>query len=151
MHGFPSRKLLFLPLSLSCALFAGQAFSQADPPAAPGVQWDTTSQMTMEGMSFGAPQKFKVCAKADATEPPGSTNEERGCTNSDFQREETEAGRTVTWTSICSVPPQMNGEGRITYNEAGDAYEGEITYATEEGTVVIELTGTRVGECANPR
>ena len=147
MHGFPSRKLQFLFLPLTCALMTGQAFAET----APGVQWETTSQMSMEGMSFGGPQKFKVCAKADATEPPGSTNEERGCTNADFIRTDEPTGRTVTWTSNCSGPPAMTGQGRITYNEAGDAYEGEITYATADGTVVIELTGTRIGECANPR
>ena len=147
MHGFPSRKLLFL-FFLTYSMNCGQALAQ---DAAPGVQWEGTSQMSMEGMTFGAPQKFKVCAKADATEPPGSANEERGCTNSDFNRTDAPAGRTVTWTSSCSGPPAMNGQGRITYNEAGDAYEGEITYATGEGTVVIALTGTRVGECANPR
>jgi hypothetical protein len=114
-----------------------------------GVQWETTSQVSMEGMPFGPPPtKTKVCAAAGATEPPGSANEERGCVNSDFMQD----GLKVTWNSACAGPPQMTGHGEITYaDEAQSSYTGTIQYATEKGNVGIQLTGQRVGTCDKPR
>jgi hypothetical protein len=102
----------------------------------------------MEAMPFPLPaQKLKVCAAADASEPPGSASDERGCVNSDMQRD----GDTVTWTSVCAGPPEMSGQGTITYSGEGDAYTGSIRYATEEGTIVINLAGQRIGTCDKPR
>lgn len=114
-----------------------------------GVLWETTSQVTMEGMPFGAPpQTLKVCAAAGATEPPGSADEERGCVNSDFERE----GLKVTWNSVCAGPPEMTGQGEITYADDGEsAYSGAIRYTTEEGVVTIQLSGERIGTCDNPQ
>ncbi|MCU0988627.1 MAG: DUF3617 domain-containing protein [Xanthomonadales bacterium] len=111
--------------------------------------WETSSQMSLDGMPLPMPaQKLKVCARADAVEPPGSANDERGCVNSDFQRE----GQTVSWQSTCAGPPEMAGQGTITYSAEGDAYEGSLNYVTNDGNIVIALTGKRLPEtCANPR
>lgn len=123
---------------------------QAQDDTAPvGVLWQTTSQISMEGMPYGPPpQKVKVCASAGATEPPGSANDDRGCVNSDFMRE----GLKVTWNSVCAGPPQMTGQGEITYaDEDQSSYTGVIQYMTEEGAVTIQLSGERIGTCDNPR
>ena len=132
------------------ALAPSSLLAQTDAAPA-GVEWQTTSQISMEGMPAGfgpPPRPVKVCARADAVEPPGSADEERGCVNSEFAREDL----TVTWTSVCAGPPAMNGSGTITYaDEARTSYTGAITYATEEGTVIINLTGERIGTCDNPR
>ncbi len=103
----------------------------------------------MPGMPVSIPaQKVKVCIRADAVEPPGSANDERGCVNSDFQRE----GQTVTWQSECSGPPVMSGEGSITFSAEGDAYEGTLNYVSDGRNIVIALTGARLPEpCAYPR
>jgi hypothetical protein len=45
----------------------------------------------------------------------------------------------------------MSGQGTITYSGEGDAYTGSIRYATEEGTIVINLAGQRIGTCDKPR
>jgi hypothetical protein len=134
---------------LSTILLIPPYEARAEDPASAGVLWETSSQMSMAGMPLPMPaQKLKVCAKADAVEPPGSANDERGCVNSDFQRD----GQTVSWTSVCAGPPEMTGQGTITYSPDGDAYEGSLNYATADGNVAIALTGKRLPEtCANPR
>lgn len=136
-------------LLLSTFLSIPLSGSSADDPAPPGVLWQTSSQMSMEGMPMAMPaQKVKVCVREDAEEPPGSTNDERGCVNSDFQRD----GQTVTWQSECAGPPAMSGQGTITYSAEGDAYEGSLDYVSDGRNIVIALTGARLPEpCANPR
>lgn len=134
---------------LSTILLAPLSEARADDPAPAGVLWETSSKMSMNGMALPMPvPKVKVCARADAVEPPGSANDERGCVNSDFQRD----GQTVTWQSVCAGPPEMTGQGSITYSAEGDAYEGTLNYVTDDGNIVIALTGQRLPDtCANPR
>ena len=143
------RRMAVPAFLLSTTLLVPLSGARAEDPAPPGVLWETTSQMSMDGMPFPMPaQKVKVCARADAVEPPGSANDERGCVNSDFQRD----GQTVSWTSVCAGPPEMTGQGTITYSPEGDAYEGSLNYVSDEGNIVIALTGKRLPEtCANPR
>lgn len=132
-------------LSFACPIASAQG---EDETAAPGVLWQTTSQVKMEGMPFSPPPStLKVCAPSGALEPPGSADEDRGCVNSDFVQE----GLKVTWNSYCSGPPEMTGQGEITYAEDQNSYSGAINYATADGNVTIQLTGVRDGTCDNPR
>jgi hypothetical protein len=133
----------------SILLFPVTATFAQDPPAAAGVLWETTSQMTMEGMPFAPPaQTFKRCMPTEWTAPPGAGDEERGCVNSDFAR----VDNTVTWTSVCAGPPQMTGQGEVVFTDAtGQAYTGKLNYASDEGSVVINLSGQVLGPCDNPR
>ncbi len=147
MNRFTRRSSLVYLLWIVCLLAPLLTLAQSDsnPPA--GVLWEVTSQPTMEGMpGFIPAQTLKVCAKADATEPPGSANDERGCVNSSFQRD----NDTVTWTSVCTGPPAMTGSGEIVF-ESEDAYSGVLRYAMAEGTMVIALSGKRIDTCTNPR
>ena len=148
-HAPAVRRMIVPALLLSTFLFSPLSGARADDPAPPGVLWETSSQMSMDGVALPMPvPKFKVCTRADAVEPPGSANDERGCVNSDFQRD----GQTVSWTSVCAGPPEMTGQGTITYSPEGDAYEGSLNYVTADGNIVIALTGKRLPEtCANPR
>lgn len=142
------RRMAAPALLLSTFLFIPLSGSSADDPAPPGVLWQTSSQMSMDGMPLPMPaQKVKVCARADAVEPPGSANDERGCVNSNFQRD----GQTVSWQSECAGPPAMTGQGTIAYTAEGDAYEGSLDYVSEGRNIVIALTGERVGTCDKPR
>jgi len=136
-------------LVCSTLFFSAGAANAQNSPTAPGVLWETTSQITMEGMPFGPPaQKFKRCMPAEWTEPPGAGDEERGCVNSDFDRSE----NTVTWTSTCAGPPEMAGQGEIVFaDDTAQAYTGKLNYASDEGGVVINLTGQALGPCDNPR
>ena len=135
----PRRSALFASVLL------GSLPVLADEP--PGDLWEVTSQMEMEGMPFKMPARpLKICVAKSAQEPPGSANDERGCTNSAMMR----AGNKVTWTSSCSGPPAMTGQGEITY-EGTDSYTGTIRYITDEGNMIINLTGKKIDSCDKPR
>ena len=148
MNRFSLRSFSFLTLCLYL-IFPVLALAQSASATPPGVQWQTTSQMVMEGMPFASPaQTWKLCSPAVWTEPPGGPDDGRGCVNSSFERFE----NTVTWTSTCTGPPEMAGIGEIVFeDETAQAYSGRIEYATDEGLVVIKLGGKVVGTCDNPR
>jgi uncharacterized 2Fe-2S/4Fe-4S cluster protein (DUF4445 family) len=131
--------------ALSALVLLGSLPSQAAEP--PGDLWEVTSQMEMEGMPFKMPARpLKICVAKNAQEPPGSANDERGCTNSEMAR----VGNKVTWTSSCSGPPAITGQGEITY-EGTDAYAGTIKYVTDDGNMTINLTGKKIDSCDKPR
>jgi hypothetical protein len=112
---------------------------------APGVLWQTTSQMVMEGMPFSPPPNtVKICAARDAREPPppppGQT-----CTMSNVQRSD----NTVSWDTQCTGEMEMTGHGEITY-DSPDSYTGEIKFSAEGMTITTKLTGKKIGECDKP-
>lgn len=112
---------------------------------APGVLWQTTSQMIMEGMPFSPPPNtLKICAAKDSREPPppppGQT-----CTMSNVQR----SGDKVSWDTQCTGEMEMTGHGEITY-DSPDSYTGEIKFTAEGMTMTTKLTGKKIGECDKP-
>jgi hypothetical protein len=112
---------------------------------APGVLWQSTSQMIMQGMPFSPPPNtVKICAAAEAREPPppppGQT-----CTMSNVQR----SGDKVTWDTQCTGEMDMTGHGEITY-EGPDKYDGEMNMTAEDVTITIKLSGKKIGECDHP-
>ena len=137
---FPGRLLaaavwLLLPLSMSAE------------ESQPGDLWEVTSKMSMQGMPYDMPATtLKVCAVKNVVEPPGSTNDERGCVNSEMKK----VDNKVTFKSVCAGPPAMTGEGEITF-EGTDSYTGTIKYVIEGGSMTINLTGKKIGGCDNPR
>ena len=96
---FPGRLLaaavwLLLPLSMS-----------ADD-SQPGDLWEVTSKMSMQGMPYDMPANtLKVCAAKNAAEPPGSTNDERGCVNSEISK----VDNKVTFKSVCAGAARNDG------------------------------------------
>lgn len=126
----------------AAVMFSVLAPARAD---APGVLWQTTSQMVMEGMPFSPPPNtVKVCAAKEAREPPppppGQT-----CTMSNVQR----SGNTVSWDTQCTGEMDMTGHGEVTY-EGEDKYEGQMNMTAEDITITIKLSGAKIGECDNP-
>jgi hypothetical protein len=111
---------------------------------APGVLWQTTSQMVMEGLPFSPPPtSLKVCTPAVWTRPPPGGDPT--CVNTNFQR----TGNKVTWAMQCSGDMPMTGTGEITF-EGTDSYKGAITATAEGMTMLIRLSGTKLGTCDNP-
>jgi hypothetical protein len=112
---------------------------------APGVLWESTSQMVMEGMPFSPPpNKVKFCAAADSSNPPPPPPGQ-SCTVSNMQR----SGNKVTWDTQCTGEMEMTGHGEITYDSA-DSYTGEINFTAEGMTITTRLSGKKIGECDNP-
>lgn len=112
---------------------------------APGVLWESTSQMVMEGLPFSPrPSTLKYCAAADSSSPPPSPPGQT-CTVSNMQRE----GSKVSWDTQCTGEMDMTGHGEITY-DGSDAYAGEINMSAEGVNMKITLSGKKLGECDNP-
>lgn len=111
---------------------------------APGVLWQTSSQMVMEGLPFSPPPtSLKVCTPAVWTRPPPGGDP--SCVNSNFQR----SGNKVTWAMQCSGEMPMTGTGEITF-DTPSSYKGAITATAEGMTILIKLSGTKLGTCDNP-
>jgi len=133
-----------LVLISSAPILAAEAEPVA-PAKEKGVLWEMTSQMSMEGMPMALPaQKMKVCAQKD--QPPVAADERHKCTNSDFKKE----GTKVSWKTVCAGPPEMTGEGEITFTDA-DNYSGTIKFSSSKGSMTNKLTGKRVGDCEVPQ
>ena len=108
---------------------------------ADGDMWEVTTQMTMEGMpaGMGMPaQTRRVCSAHEWTKPPVAS-EERGCKTTDFRTTPTKS----SWKMTC---PDMTGEGEIT-RTSPDAYTGWMKMAAPQGTMTMNLSGRRVGDC----
>jgi uncharacterized protein DUF3617 len=117
--------------------------AMAGAQAPKGDQWETTSQMTMEGMPMAMPARtLKVCSKKDWTEPPGG---QKNCKNTNMQV----VGNKVTWDVACTGPT-MTGHGEIT-RQGTTAYAGNILFTTEQGNMTIKISGRKLGECDNPQ
>jgi hypothetical protein len=113
-----------------------------DPP--PGILWDTSSQMVMEGMPFSMPPtKLKICMARVMTRPPPGGDQ--SCVNTNFVR----TANKATWDMVCTGERPMTGTGEMTFDAQGN-YTGAI-HATSEGmTITINLAGTKVGTCDRP-
>jgi len=121
--------------------FGAGTFARAQ--AARGDQWETTSQMTMDGVPVPVPgSTMKVCSAKDWKEPPGGRKE---CKNSNMKRE----GNKVTWDVQCTGP-SMTGRGEILFSSES-AYSGTIKFTTDQGAMTVKLTGKKIGECDNPQ
>ena len=129
-------------LAASSVLLIAIAPARAD---APGVLWQSTSQMVMQGMPFSPPPNtVKFCAAKNSTQPPpppaGQT-----CTTSNTHRD----GDKVTWDTQCTGEMDMTGHGEITY-DGTDKYDGEMNMTAEGVTITIKLSGVKLGECDHP-
>lgn len=113
----------------------------ADPP---GILWDTTSQMVMEGMPFSPPpQSLKLCTQKVWTKPPPGGDQ--SCVTSNFQV----VGNKATWTMKCEGDMPMTGNGEITF-DGTDSYTGVIKATAQGATMTIKLSGKKIGTCDNP-
>ena len=111
---------------------------------APGVLWESTSQLVMEGMPMKPPPRtVKMCSAAEWNQPPPGGDP--SCVTSNYSR----VGNKVTWTMQCSGQMPMTGDGEITLE--GDTYSGQINATADGMTIKILLTGKKVGTCDKPQ
>ena len=129
-------------MAISAALLLMLAPAQAEDP--PGVLWQTTSQMVMEGMPFSPPPTtLKVCTAREWTQPPPGGDS--SCVTSDFQQ----VGSKVTWTVQCSGEMPMTGTGEINFAADG-SYTGVINANADGMAMKINLSGKKIGTCDKP-
>lgn len=113
---------------------------------APGVLWETTSQMVMEGMPMQMPvNRMKLCAAQEWNSPPPGGDQT--CVNSNYHRD----GLTASWDMQCTGEMPMTGHGEITFDADMSAYTGQIDATADQMKLTIKLTGKKVGTCDNPR
>lgn len=113
----------------------------ADPP---GVLWQTTSQMVMEGMPMPMPPTtLQVCTAREWKKPPPGGD--KSCVTSDFKR----VGNKATWTMQCSGEMPMKGTGEMTFESDG-SYTGAIKATAEGMAMTIRLSGKKIGTCDKP-
>jgi Protein of unknown function (DUF3617) len=118
----------------------------ADAPARKGDLWESTSQMSMEGMPMQMPANTQqICAAKDSKEPPGAQGAQGNCKNSNYQRD----GNKVTWAVQCSGP-DMTGLGALVY-DTKSSYSGAIKFQSAQRNMTIKLSGRKLGECDNPQ
>ena len=130
---------------LTASLFVLATAQEAAAADAKGDLWETTSQMSMEGLPMQMPvTTLKVCAAKGSKQPPGGPDRQN-CRNSDMKT----VGPKVTWTVKCSGP-EMSGVGEITYSGA-DSYTGSIRFKSADGNMTVKLAGRKVGGCDNPQ
>lgn len=143
-----TRPLAFrIAMTVALFVFAGilvPSLAAGPPPEsrATGDLWEVTSQMQMEGMAMPAQKPVKVCTAKESNEPPGGADERMKCTNSDYKRD----GAKATWKTVCAGPPQMTGEGEITF-DGSNSYSGTIKFNSSDGNMTIKISGRRIDDC----
>lgn len=111
---------------------------------APGVLWQTTSQMVMEGLPFSPPPTtLKICKSAQWNQPPPGGDS--SCVSSNYRM----VGNKATWTMQCSGENPMTGTGEMTFAADG-SYTGVINAIADGMTMKIVLSGKKIGTCDKP-
>lgn len=113
----------------------------ADPP---GILWQTTSQMEMEGMPYSPPPNtVTVCTAKEWTQPPPGGDST--CVTTNYKR----VGNKATWEMKCGGQMPMSGTGEMTF-DGPDSYTGAITATADGVTMHIKLSGKKIGTCDKP-
>ena len=132
-------------LAAAAALIFLPALAPALAADAPGVLWETTSQVAMAGMPTQmAAQTQKVCAAKTWTKPPPGGD--KSCVATDYKM----VGSKMTWKMQCSGQMPMQGTGELNFQGA-DAYTGAIQATSQGMNMTIKLAGKKVGTCDNPQ
>lgn len=132
-----------LAAAASLVLLVLAPIRAADEP--PGILWETTSQMVMEGMPMQMPvQKLKLCAAKEWKQPPAGGDP--SCKSSDFEV----IGDRATWTVQCTGERPMSGTGEMTFS-GSDSYTGSVKFNAEGMSMLIKLAGKKIGTCDNPQ
>lgn len=131
------RSLIGLVIVLGCVGVATAA------ERVPGDLWETTVQMSMEGMESVnmPPSTNRMCQPRNAewTEPPGAS-QDTNCEAVNWNH----TGSKATWTIRCK--DGTTGTGEMVF-EGKDAYKGTVTVQSSHGKMAMKMSGKRVGDC----
>jgi hypothetical protein len=124
-------------------LLAAVAPALAQPPRLDG-DWDVTVAMDMGGKTMEMSNRQCV-TKEEAADPaksmPSGPQIQNGCKVVSH----TVTGPTVTFTMTCDGPVPVKTDGEFTYKD--DTYTGTLTSASGGRTMVMKVTGKRLGDC----
>ncbi len=110
-----------------------------------GVLWESTSEMSVDGMPMKMPAKTtKICSAKEWTHPPAGGDP--NCTNADFKK----VGSKATWSVDCAGEMPMKGEGEMIFS-GDDSYTGTVKFTGLEMPMTVKLSGKKIGGCDNPQ
>jgi hypothetical protein len=136
----PTEVAVTLPRHISIASLislAAAAFPASAQKTEPGVYWEQTFEMKMQGMAM-PPQTMRACMpKGDWTEPPKSGDE--SCKVSNLKR----SGNKMSWHFECEGKEKMSGDGEFV--RSGDTYAGTMTMNSSHGQMVTNIKGRKLG------
>ena len=132
---------------LALALVAAASACPAATPMRAGM-WEITARMQGEGTPAGIPPiTSRTCITAKDVESmnrgrtPGANRGAENCEPANYKQE----GNKATWTLDCKGRDPMTGTGSIEFGN--DTFTQKMLMKSDRGTMSMESTGRRVGEC----
>lgn len=131
---------------LSLATFV--SVSAQPIPMRPG-NWEVTAQMAMGATQMPPMTSARCITEAELKQseksgmPGGIPGGPQGnCTVSDYKVN----GSTVSWKMACSGQMAMTGEAQMQFK--GDTYTGTMSMTMAQGSMTMNMSGKRLGDCA---
>lgn len=119
----------------------------AQPPRTDG-DWDVKVTIDMGGRTMEMPSRQCVTKEQAADPasaiPTGPQGQPHGCKVASHKV----TGSTVSFSMTCDGPPPVKTDGEVTYK--GDTYTGSLTTVSGGRTMVMKMTGKRLGDCTSP-
>ena len=127
-------------LTIALALLAGTGGAHAATPMRAGL-WEITARIP--GGIPPITSRTCISAKdAEAMSRGRAANKgAENCEPIDYRQE----GNKATWALSCRGRPPMTGAGSIEYGN--DTFTQKMVLKSSEGTMTMESTGRRVGDC----
>ncbi len=127
-------------LTIALALLAGAGGALAATPMRAGL-WEITARMP-GGMP---PITSRTCISAKDAEAMGrgraANKGAENCEPVNYRQE----GNRATWSLRCNGRTPMTGTGSIEYGN--DSFKQTMVLKSGEGTMTMESSGRRVGDC----
>lgn len=127
-------------MTIALALLAGACGALAATPMRAGL-WEITARI-QGGLP---PITSRTCISAKDAEAMGrgraANKGAENCEPVDYRQE----GNKATWALSCKGRTPMTGAGSIEYGN--DTFTQKVMLKSSEGTMTMESTGRRVGDC----
>lgn len=127
-------------MTIALALLAGAGGALAATPMRAGL-WEITARI-QGGLP---PITSRTCISAKDAEAMGrgraANKGAENCEPVDYRQE----GNKATWALSCKGRTPMTGAGSIEYGN--DTFTQKVMLKSSEGTMTMESTGRRVGDC----
>lgn len=127
-------------MTIALALLAGAGGALAATPMRAGL-WEITARI-QGGLP---PITSRTCISAKDAEAMGrgraANKGAENCEPVDYRQE----GNKATWALSCKGRTPMTGAGSIEYGN--DTFTQKVMLKSGEGTMTMESTGRRVGDC----
>ncbi len=106
--------------------------------------WEINSTMEMPGLPFQPPPTtITHCYTSEDVKSNERMVPQQGdCKVTEFKR----TGGKITWKILCTGEQKGSGSGEMTF-KGDSAYEGTMTFRTDEMTMTSRYKARRLGDC----